>query len=111
LTHLHFLLLEHQPRDEHARAVNVLVDHFGSLERVACSGQFNTGEVLPAGALLGSGTVGRGCGMELGKYIKPGDTVELEIAGIGVLRNTIGQPPNEGWLPTPKQPTLVNADD
>jgi 2-keto-4-pentenoate hydratase/2-oxohepta-3-ene-1,7-dioic acid hydratase in catechol pathway len=71
----------------------------------------SSGEVLPAGALLGSGTVGRGCGMELGKYIKPGDTVELEIAGIGVLRNTIGQPPTEGWLPTPKQPTLVNADD
>ncbi len=67
----------------------------------------SAGEVLPAGALLGSGTVGRGCGMELGKFIKPGDTVELEIAGIGVLRNLIGQPPASGFVPTPKQPTLV----
>jgi 2-keto-4-pentenoate hydratase/2-oxohepta-3-ene-1,7-dioic acid hydratase in catechol pathway len=65
------------------------------------------GEVLPAGALLGSGTVGRGCGMELGKYLNPGDLVELEIAGIGVLRNRIGMPPTSGWLPTPKQATMT----
>jgi 2-keto-4-pentenoate hydratase/2-oxohepta-3-ene-1,7-dioic acid hydratase in catechol pathway len=67
----------------------------------------SSGEVLPAGALLGSGTVGRGCGMELGKFIKPGDTVELEIGGIGVLRNLIGLPPAGGFIPTPKQPTMA----
>ncbi len=66
----------------------------------------SAGEVLPAGALLGSGTVGFGCGMELQKFIKSGDVVELEIAGIGVLRNTIGQPPKTGWLPSPKAPTI-----
>jgi hypothetical protein len=27
--------------------------------------------------------------MQLGKLLKPGDVVELEVEGIGVLRNTI----------------------
>jgi 2-keto-4-pentenoate hydratase/2-oxohepta-3-ene-1,7-dioic acid hydratase in catechol pathway len=66
----------------------------------------SSGEVLPAGALLGSGTVGFGCGMELQKYVRPGDTVELEIEGIGVLRNHFGEMPTQGWLPTPKQATI-----
>lgn len=69
----------------------------------------SAGEPLPAGALLGSGTVGRGCGMELGKFINPGDVVELEIEGIGVLRNRIGNPPSGGWLPTPKPPTMATT--
>ena len=52
----------------------------------------STSEPLVAGTLLGSGTVGGGCGLELGRTLSPGDTVELEIEGIGVLRNTLGQP-------------------
>lgn len=39
--------------------------------------------------ILGSGTVGGGCGYELDRWIQPGDTVELEIEGLGKLRNTI----------------------
>ena len=35
------------------------------------------------------GTVGGGCGYEHDKWIAPGDVVELEIEGIGVLKNTI----------------------
>ena len=46
-------------------------------------------ETLHAGELLGSGTVGNGCGLELGRLLAPGDVVELEIEGIGVLRNRI----------------------
>ena len=46
-------------------------------------------ETLYPGDFIGSGTVGRGCGLELGSYLKPGDTVELEIDGLGVLRNTV----------------------
>jgi 2-keto-4-pentenoate hydratase/2-oxohepta-3-ene-1,7-dioic acid hydratase in catechol pathway len=49
----------------------------------------STAEPLPAGTLLGSGTVGSGCGLELGRQLEPGDVVELEIEGIGVLRNRI----------------------
>ena len=46
-------------------------------------------ETLHAGEVLGSGTVGTGCGLELGRFLSPGDVVELEIEGIGILRNTI----------------------
>jgi fumarylacetoacetate (FAA) hydrolase len=44
------------------------------------------------GDVLGSGTVGTGCILELGdgRWLQPGDIVELEIEGIGVLRNTVG---------------------
>ncbi|WP_163849085.1 fumarylacetoacetate hydrolase family protein [Pseudooceanicola aestuarii] len=48
-------------------------------------------EILHPGEILGSGTVGEGCGLELGKFLNPGDVVELEIEGIGILRNTIAQ--------------------
>lgn len=46
-------------------------------------------ETLHAGELLGSGTVGNGCGLELGRKLKSGDVVELEIEGIGVLKNEV----------------------
>ncbi|WP_098958029.1 fumarylacetoacetate hydrolase family protein [Pseudonocardia sp. N23] len=46
---------------------------------------------LHPGDVLGGGTVGRGCGLELDRWIAPGDVVELEVEGIGVLRNTVGQ--------------------
>lgn len=48
---------------------------------------------LRPGDMLGSGTVGSGCLLELGTEVHPwlqrGETIELEIDGIGVLRNTI----------------------
>jgi 2-keto-4-pentenoate hydratase/2-oxohepta-3-ene-1,7-dioic acid hydratase in catechol pathway len=47
------------------------------------------GETLYPGEVLGSGTVGKGCGVDVGKWLKPGDVVELEIENIGVLRNRI----------------------
>ena len=46
-------------------------------------------ETLHPGEILGSGTVGGGCGLELGRFLSPGDVVELEIERIGVLRNRI----------------------
>jgi len=46
---------------------------------------------LIAGEVIGSGTVGRGCILEHndGRWLAPGDEIELEIEGIGVLRNRI----------------------
>jgi fumarylacetoacetate (FAA) hydrolase len=46
---------------------------------------------LVAGEIIGSGTVGRGCILEHGdgRWLEPGDEIELEIEGIGVLRNRI----------------------
>ena len=41
------------------------------------------------GDVLGSGTVGTGCGLELDRWVKPGDVMELEIEKIGVLRNRV----------------------
>jgi len=46
-------------------------------------------ETLHAGELIGSGTVGGCCGLEMGRFLEDGDTVELEVSGIGVLRNKV----------------------
>jgi len=52
---------------------------------------------LQPGDVIGSGTVGTGCLLELtrrqGPWLRPGDTVELEIEGIGILRNQVGPHP------------------
>jgi 2-keto-4-pentenoate hydratase/2-oxohepta-3-ene-1,7-dioic acid hydratase in catechol pathway len=47
---------------------------------------------LNIGDVFGSGTVNNGCGFEIDRWISPGDTVELEAKGIGVLRNRVGHP-------------------
>jgi fumarylacetoacetate (FAA) hydrolase len=49
---------------------------------------------LRAGDVLGSGTVGSGCILELtpevtGGWLKPGDLVELTIERLGTLRNRV----------------------
>ncbi len=46
-------------------------------------------ETIYPGEVIGSGTVGNGCGLEIGKRLEPGDQFELEIEGIGVLANRI----------------------
>lgn len=55
--------------------------------------------MLCPGDVIGSGTVGTGCLLELkgeqsalGRWLQPGDIVELEIERIGILRNTVGRP-------------------
>jgi 2-keto-4-pentenoate hydratase/2-oxohepta-3-ene-1,7-dioic acid hydratase in catechol pathway len=55
---------------------------FASMEETLCPGDF-----------LGSGTVEGGCGMELNRWVKPGDVIELEVEGIGILRNRVGEKP------------------
>ncbi|MDH7795864.1 MULTISPECIES: fumarylacetoacetate hydrolase family protein [unclassified Beijerinckia] len=46
-------------------------------------------ETLYPGEFFGSGTVGNGCGLEQMRFLKHGDVVELEVEGIGVLRNRV----------------------
>lgn len=46
-------------------------------------------ETLHAGEVLGSGTVGNGCGLEHYRFLQDGDVVELEFDKIGVLRNKV----------------------
>ncbi|MFQ5692950.1 MAG: fumarylacetoacetate hydrolase family protein [Nitrospinota bacterium] len=49
-------------------------------------------ETLEPGDFLASGTVPGGCGLELDRWIRPGDVVELEVEGIGTLRNPVVRP-------------------
>lgn len=46
-------------------------------------------ETLYPGDVLGSGTVGGGSGLELDRWVRPGDLIELEIEKIGILRNRV----------------------
>jgi 2-keto-4-pentenoate hydratase/2-oxohepta-3-ene-1,7-dioic acid hydratase in catechol pathway len=49
------------------------------------------GQTLYPGEVFGSGTAAGGSGIELDRELAPGALVELEIEGIGVLRNRISQ--------------------
>jgi 2-keto-4-pentenoate hydratase/2-oxohepta-3-ene-1,7-dioic acid hydratase in catechol pathway len=51
-------------------------------------------ESIRAGEFFGSGTVGSGCALEIGGFLQIGDVVELEVTGLGVLRNRIVAPRN-----------------
>ena len=46
-------------------------------------------ETLMPGEFIGSGTVGNGCGLELGWYLEHIDEIELEVEKIGVLKNKV----------------------
>ena len=66
--------------------------HFGWAALVAQAAR-NTR--LEPGDVIGSGTVGGGCILEHGdgRWLQPGDVVELDVEGIGILRNTVGRRP------------------
>jgi 2-keto-4-pentenoate hydratase/2-oxohepta-3-ene-1,7-dioic acid hydratase in catechol pathway len=53
----------------------------------------SAGVTLYPGEIIGSGTVGTGCILELGnqvhRWLLPGDQVELEIEQLGILQNVI----------------------
>ena len=49
----------------------------------------SAGEKLDAGDVISTGTMPGCCGLELDRWIQPGQTVELEIDGIGTLTNRI----------------------
>jgi fumarylacetoacetate (FAA) hydrolase len=68
-----------------------LGDMYHSWEAIVAHASRNT-ELRP-GDVLGSGTVGTGCILEHGdeRWLQPGDEVELEVEGIGVLRNVVGK--------------------
>ena len=46
-------------------------------------------ETIVPGEFIASGTVGGGSGLELEQYLKPDDLIELEVEGIGILKNRI----------------------
>jgi fumarylacetoacetate (FAA) hydrolase len=67
--------------------------HYSFGEMIARASQ--DAYLLP-GDVIGSGTVGNGCLLEitggLGPWLAPGDVVELEIERLGVLRNSVVEP-------------------
>ncbi len=46
-------------------------------------------ESIYPGEVLGSGTVGTGCGLELLKFLKHGDKIQLTVEKIGTIANTV----------------------
>jgi len=72
------------------RSRGSLGDMYWSWEQIVAHAARNT-ELRP-GDLIGSGTVGTGCILEHGdeRWLQRGDEVELEVEGIGILRNRIG---------------------
>jgi fumarylacetoacetate (FAA) hydrolase len=72
------------------RSRGELADMYFSWQQVVAQAARNT-RLVP-GDVLGSGTVGTGCILELGDghWLQQGDVVELEVVGIGVLRNIVG---------------------
>ena len=61
--------------------------HFTFADMIAFASQDQT---LYPGDILASGTVGTGCGLELDRFLKSGDKVELEIEHIGRLTHWVG---------------------
>jgi 2-keto-4-pentenoate hydratase/2-oxohepta-3-ene-1,7-dioic acid hydratase in catechol pathway len=60
--------------------------HYTFEEMIAFASQTRT---LFPGDILGSGTVGTGCGLEQDRFLKPGDRVRLVIDGLGELENEV----------------------
>lgn len=50
------------------------------------------GETIYPGDVFASGTMDRGCCLELDRWIKPGATLEMDANGIGVLANRVVVP-------------------
>jgi 2-keto-4-pentenoate hydratase/2-oxohepta-3-ene-1,7-dioic acid hydratase in catechol pathway len=68
-------------------------------------------EMLHPGDVIAAGTVGDSCSFDTGRWIEPGDVVELWIEGIGTMRLTALREPRErsyvrdglpGMLPLPE---------
>ena len=49
----------------------------------------SAGEQLYPGELFGTGSLTRGCGMEIGRWLQPGDRLRLETDGVGVIEHAI----------------------
>lgn len=54
-----------------------------------CIAEASRDQTIRPAEIFGSGTVGSGCGWEHGKSLADGDLVELEVEGIGILRNRV----------------------
>lgn len=69
-------------------------------ETIAYASELNG---IQPGDLIGSGTMAFGAGVELGRFLQPGDVLELDLERVGTLRNTIAvEKESPAWWPTPQ---------
>ena len=54
-----------------------------------CIAELSLSQTLWPGEVIGSGTVGTGCGLEQNRFLNDGDVVELYVEKIGWLRNRV----------------------
>lgn len=54
-----------------------------------CIEYVSQSETIYPGEILASGTVGNGSGFETQTFLEEGDVIELEVEGIGILRNRL----------------------
>jgi 2-keto-4-pentenoate hydratase/2-oxohepta-3-ene-1,7-dioic acid hydratase in catechol pathway len=58
---------------------------------------------LQPGDLIGSGTMAFGAGVELGRFLQPGDVLELELERVGILCSPIASDKEAPtWWPSPR---------
>jgi len=62
--------------------------HHGFADLIAYA---SLAQTIYPGEVFGSGTAAGGSGLELDRWLEEGDLVEMEIEGIGVLRNRVGR--------------------
>lgn len=65
---------------------------------------------LQPGDVIGSGTMGFGAGIEIGRFLQPGDVLELELELVGTLRNRIAPAKTETWMPDPRPYPFEDAE-
>jgi 2-keto-4-pentenoate hydratase/2-oxohepta-3-ene-1,7-dioic acid hydratase in catechol pathway len=60
-------------------------------------------ETVYPGDLLGSGTYFRGCGLDMDRWIKPGDVLEMTVEKLGTLKHVVGKPREQTQLKYAKE--------
>jgi hypothetical protein len=59
------------------------------------------------GEFIGLGIVGSGCGLELCWYLEPGNSIELEVEKIGILKNRVER--QQAWAISSRASGLLSA--
>lgn len=62
------------------------------IEQASADTMLYPGDVLGSGAVGGGSLLSLGAEETLGRWLQPGDQIDLEVEGLGVLRNTIALP-------------------
>ena len=55
-------------------------------------------ETVYPGDILGSGTYHKGCGLDMDRWLQPGDELELVVDQLGSLKNKVGAPAGQKHL-------------